>query len=157
MHQLVPLLKEKLSPVINMLIPALVDNNLNSKNPGIYAAATSVIQALCQHLGEEERKGWKRNSLLIGGRASGEMISLCHPSFRSLLMQCWHAPACFCAARGRVVLQTTLFIICVSGLWPVLKLHTVKGGKTLKTLLSNFSPSGGGVVETRIPEAFGVM
>ncbi|KAH0620194.1 hypothetical protein JD844_020203 [Phrynosoma platyrhinos] len=50
MHRLVPLLKEKLSPVINMLIPALVDNNLNSKNPGIYAAATSVIQALCQHL-----------------------------------------------------------------------------------------------------------
>ncbi|XP_070604792.1 TOG array regulator of axonemal microtubules protein 1 isoform X4 [Erythrolamprus reginae] len=50
MHQLIPLLKEKLSPVINMLIPALVDNNLNSKNPGIYAAATNVIQALCQHL-----------------------------------------------------------------------------------------------------------
>uniref|UniRef100_A0ACB8G6G6 TOG array regulator of axonemal microtubules protein 1 n=2 Tax=Sphaerodactylus townsendi TaxID=933632 RepID=A0ACB8G6G6_9SAUR len=50
MRQLIPLLKEKLSPVINMLIPALVDNNLNSKNPGIYAAATSVIQALCQHL-----------------------------------------------------------------------------------------------------------
>lgn len=52
MHQLIPLLKEKLSPVINMLIPALVDNNLNSKNPGIYAAATNVIQALCQHLGK---------------------------------------------------------------------------------------------------------
>ncbi|XP_060549987.1 TOG array regulator of axonemal microtubules protein 1 isoform X4 [Pantherophis guttatus] len=50
MHQLIPLLKERLSPVINMLIPALVDNNLNSKNPGIYAAATNVIQALCQHL-----------------------------------------------------------------------------------------------------------
>ncbi|XP_026554585.1 TOG array regulator of axonemal microtubules protein 1 isoform X1 [Pseudonaja textilis] len=50
MHQLIPLLKEKLSPIINMLIPALVDNNLNSKNPGIYAAATNVIQALCQHL-----------------------------------------------------------------------------------------------------------
>ncbi|XP_053140411.1 TOG array regulator of axonemal microtubules protein 1 isoform X1 [Hemicordylus capensis] len=50
MHRLIPLLKEKLSPVINMLIPALVDNNLNSKNPGIYTAATNVIQALCQHL-----------------------------------------------------------------------------------------------------------
>uniref|UniRef100_A0A670HM02 TOG array regulator of axonemal microtubules 1 n=1 Tax=Podarcis muralis TaxID=64176 RepID=A0A670HM02_PODMU len=50
MHRLIPLLKEKLSPIINMLIPALVDNNLNSKNPGIYAAATNVIQALCQHL-----------------------------------------------------------------------------------------------------------
>ncbi|KAJ6651282.1 hypothetical protein lerEdw1_021120, partial [Lerista edwardsae] len=50
MYRLIPLLKEKLSPVINMLIPALVDNNLNSKNPGIYAGATNVIQALCQHL-----------------------------------------------------------------------------------------------------------
>ncbi|XP_009696337.1 PREDICTED: protein FAM179B [Cariama cristata] len=50
MHKMIPLLKDNLSPVINMLIPAAVDNNLNSKNPGIYAAATNVIQALCQHL-----------------------------------------------------------------------------------------------------------
>ncbi|XP_050831476.1 TOG array regulator of axonemal microtubules protein 1 isoform X2 [Serinus canaria] len=50
MHKMVPLLKDNLSPVINMVIPAIVDNNLNSKNPGIYAAATNVIQALCQHL-----------------------------------------------------------------------------------------------------------
>ncbi|KFW06681.1 Protein FAM179B, partial [Eurypyga helias] len=50
MHKMVPLLKDKLAPVINMLIPATVDNNLNSKNPRIYAAATNVIEALCQHL-----------------------------------------------------------------------------------------------------------
>ncbi|XP_059706729.1 TOG array regulator of axonemal microtubules protein 1 isoform X3 [Haemorhous mexicanus] len=50
MHKMIPLLKDNLSPVINMVIPAIVDNNLNSKNPGIYAAATNVIQALCQHL-----------------------------------------------------------------------------------------------------------
>ncbi|XP_063255834.1 TOG array regulator of axonemal microtubules protein 1 isoform X2 [Prinia subflava] len=50
MHKMIPLLKDSLSPVINMLIPAIVDNNLNSKNPGIYTAATNVIQALCQHL-----------------------------------------------------------------------------------------------------------
>ncbi|XP_019412149.1 PREDICTED: crescerin-1 isoform X1 [Crocodylus porosus] len=50
MYKMIPLLKDNLSPVINMLIPAIVDNNLNSKNPGIYAAATNVIQALCQHL-----------------------------------------------------------------------------------------------------------
>ncbi|XP_075782247.1 TOG array regulator of axonemal microtubules protein 1 isoform X2 [Pelodiscus sinensis] len=50
MYKMIPLLKDNLSPVINMLIPAMVDNNLNSKNPGIYAAATNVIQALCQHL-----------------------------------------------------------------------------------------------------------
>ncbi|XP_009913559.2 TOG array regulator of axonemal microtubules protein 1 isoform X1 [Haliaeetus albicilla] len=50
MHKMIPLLKDNLTPVINMLIPAMVDNNLNSKNAGIYAAATNVIQALCQHL-----------------------------------------------------------------------------------------------------------
>ncbi|NXG69122.1 TGRM1 protein, partial [Baryphthengus martii] len=50
LHKMIPLLKDNLSPVINMLIPAIVDNNLNSKNPRIYAAATNVIQALCQHL-----------------------------------------------------------------------------------------------------------
>ncbi|XP_065542720.1 TOG array regulator of axonemal microtubules protein 1 isoform X2 [Lathamus discolor] len=50
MHQIIPLLKDNLSPVINMLIPAMVDNNLNSRNPGIYAAAKKVIQALCQHV-----------------------------------------------------------------------------------------------------------
>ncbi|XP_068272650.1 TOG array regulator of axonemal microtubules protein 1 isoform X2 [Nyctibius grandis] len=50
MHKMVPLLKDNLSPVINMLIPAIVDNNLNSKNPGVYAAATNVIEALCQYL-----------------------------------------------------------------------------------------------------------
>ncbi|XP_056349306.1 TOG array regulator of axonemal microtubules protein 1 [Oenanthe melanoleuca] len=50
LHKMIPVLKDNLSPVINMLIPAIVDNNLNSKNPGVYAAATNVIQALCQHL-----------------------------------------------------------------------------------------------------------
>ncbi|XP_019480339.1 PREDICTED: crescerin-1 isoform X2 [Hipposideros armiger] len=50
MHKMIPLLRDSLSPVINMLIPAIVDNNLNSKNPGIYAAATNVIQALSQHV-----------------------------------------------------------------------------------------------------------
>uniref|UniRef100_G3SXH6 TOG array regulator of axonemal microtubules 1 n=1 Tax=Loxodonta africana TaxID=9785 RepID=G3SXH6_LOXAF len=49
MHKMIPLLRDNLSPIINMLIPAIVDNNLNSKNPGIYAAATNVVQALTQH------------------------------------------------------------------------------------------------------------
>uniref|UniRef100_A0A8C7EIE6 TOG array regulator of axonemal microtubules protein 1 n=1 Tax=Neovison vison TaxID=452646 RepID=A0A8C7EIE6_NEOVI len=50
MHKMIPLLRDNLSPIINMLIPAIVDNNLNSKNPGIYAAATNVVQALSQHV-----------------------------------------------------------------------------------------------------------
>ncbi|XP_048654583.1 TOG array regulator of axonemal microtubules protein 1 isoform X3 [Marmota marmota marmota] len=50
MHKMIPLLRDNLSPIINMLIPAVVDNNLNSKNPGIYTAATNVVQALSQHI-----------------------------------------------------------------------------------------------------------
>ncbi|XP_037359153.1 TOG array regulator of axonemal microtubules protein 1 isoform X2 [Talpa occidentalis] len=50
MHKMIPLLRDNLSPIINMLIPAIVDNNLNSKNPGIYAAATNVVQALSQYV-----------------------------------------------------------------------------------------------------------
>nr|XP_033809262.1 TOG array regulator of axonemal microtubules protein 1 isoform X4 [Geotrypetes seraphini] len=50
MQKIIPLLKDNLSAVINMLIPAIVDNNLNSKTPGIYAAATNVIEALTEHL-----------------------------------------------------------------------------------------------------------
>ncbi|XP_055989619.1 TOG array regulator of axonemal microtubules protein 1 isoform X1 [Sorex fumeus] len=50
MHKMIPLLKDNLSPIINMLIPAIVDNNLNSKNPGIYTAATNVIQALSEYV-----------------------------------------------------------------------------------------------------------
>nr|XP_027785579.1 TOG array regulator of axonemal microtubules protein 1 isoform X1 [Marmota flaviventris] len=50
MHKMIPLLRDNLSPIINMLIPAIVDNNLNSKNPGICTAATNVVQALSQHV-----------------------------------------------------------------------------------------------------------
>ncbi|XP_043930209.1 TOG array regulator of axonemal microtubules protein 1 isoform X2 [Protopterus annectens] len=50
LHKMIPLLRENLTPVVNMMVPAVVDNNLNSKNPGIYAAAISVIDALIQHL-----------------------------------------------------------------------------------------------------------
>ncbi|XP_029396398.1 TOG array regulator of axonemal microtubules protein 1 [Mus pahari] len=50
MHKMIPLLRDNLSPIINMLVPAVVDNNLNSKNPGIYAAATNVVHALSQYV-----------------------------------------------------------------------------------------------------------
>lgn len=57
MHKMIPLLRDNLSPIINMLIPAIVDNNLNSKNPGIYTAATNVVQALSQHVGKKSYFG----------------------------------------------------------------------------------------------------
>nr|XP_017525746.2 TOG array regulator of axonemal microtubules protein 1 isoform X3 [Manis javanica] len=62
MHKMIPLLRDNLSPIINMLIPAIVDNNLNSKNPGIYAAATNVVQALIQHVG---KKSYFANQIIL--------------------------------------------------------------------------------------------
>uniref|UniRef100_UPI00398E8746 TOG array regulator of axonemal microtubules protein 1 isoform X7 n=1 Tax=Pristiophorus japonicus TaxID=55135 RepID=UPI00398E8746 len=49
MQKIIPLLKDNLAQVLNILVPAIVDNNLNSKNLGIYNAAISVIHTLIQH------------------------------------------------------------------------------------------------------------
>ncbi|XP_067847964.1 TOG array regulator of axonemal microtubules protein 1 [Heptranchias perlo] len=50
MQKIIPLLKDNLAQVLNILVPAIVDNNLNSKNLGIYNAAISVIHTLIQHI-----------------------------------------------------------------------------------------------------------
>ncbi|XP_048455642.1 TOG array regulator of axonemal microtubules protein 1 isoform X3 [Rhincodon typus] len=50
MQKMIPLLKDNLAQVLNILFPAIVDNNLNSKNLGIYNAAISVIHTLVQHI-----------------------------------------------------------------------------------------------------------
>ncbi|XP_072127220.1 TOG array regulator of axonemal microtubules protein 1 isoform X2 [Mobula birostris] len=50
MQKIIPLLKNNLAQVLNILIPAIVDNNLNSKNLGIYNAAINVIHAFVQHI-----------------------------------------------------------------------------------------------------------
>ncbi|XP_069772437.1 TOG array regulator of axonemal microtubules protein 1 isoform X2 [Narcine bancroftii] len=50
MQKIIPLLKNNLAQVLNILIPAIVDNNLNSKNLGIYNAAINVIHTLIQHI-----------------------------------------------------------------------------------------------------------
>ncbi|KFV12276.1 Protein FAM179B, partial [Pterocles gutturalis] len=44
-HRLIPLLKDRRSPAI---VPGRGQNRLGSPAPGIYAAATSVLQALCK-------------------------------------------------------------------------------------------------------------
>lgn len=51
MQKIIPLLKDSLAAVVNMLFPAIVDNNLNSKNHSIYSAASNVVQALITYLG----------------------------------------------------------------------------------------------------------
>ncbi|XP_069064723.1 TOG array regulator of axonemal microtubules protein 1 isoform X2 [Pleurodeles waltl] len=50
MQKIIPLLKDSLSAVVNILFPAIVDNNLNSKNHSIYSAASNVVQALITYL-----------------------------------------------------------------------------------------------------------
>ncbi|XP_072424528.1 TOG array regulator of axonemal microtubules protein 1 [Chiloscyllium punctatum] len=50
MQKMIPLLKDNLAQVLNVLFPAIVDNNLNSKNLGIYNAAISVVHTLVQHI-----------------------------------------------------------------------------------------------------------
>ncbi|XP_055496342.1 TOG array regulator of axonemal microtubules protein 1 [Leucoraja erinacea] len=50
MQKIIPLLKNNLVQILNILIPAIVDNNLNSKNLGIYNAAVSVIHTMIQHI-----------------------------------------------------------------------------------------------------------
>lgn len=51
LQKIIHLLKDNLSQVVNILVPAIVDNHLNSKNNAIYAAAIGAINALILNLG----------------------------------------------------------------------------------------------------------
>uniref|UniRef100_A0A1A8N1V1 Family with sequence similarity 179, member B n=3 Tax=Nothobranchius pienaari TaxID=704102 RepID=A0A1A8N1V1_9TELE len=50
LQKIISLLKDNLSQVVNILVPAIVDNHLNSKNNAIYSAATGAIDALISNL-----------------------------------------------------------------------------------------------------------
>ncbi|KAJ8290502.1 hypothetical protein GJAV_G00013710 [Gymnothorax javanicus] len=50
LKNIIPLLKEKLAQVINLLVPAIVDNHLNSKNNAIYSAAICALESLVQNI-----------------------------------------------------------------------------------------------------------
>ncbi|KAJ8332658.1 hypothetical protein SKAU_G00424470 [Synaphobranchus kaupii] len=52
LETIIPQLKESLPKVTNLLIPAVVDSHLNSRNPAIYSAAVSAVRALVHNLGE---------------------------------------------------------------------------------------------------------
>lgn len=51
LQKIIHLLKDNLSQVVNILVPAIVDNHLNSKNNAIYSAAIGAINALILNLG----------------------------------------------------------------------------------------------------------
>lgn len=51
LQKLIPLLKDNLAQVVHIVVPAVVDNHLNSKNNNVYTAATDAINALISNLG----------------------------------------------------------------------------------------------------------
>lgn len=51
LQKIIHLLKDNLSQVVNILVPAIVDNHLNSKNNAIYSAAIGTLNALLVNLG----------------------------------------------------------------------------------------------------------
>nr|XP_057947049.1 TOG array regulator of axonemal microtubules protein 1-like isoform X2 [Doryrhamphus excisus] len=50
LQKIIPLMRDNLSQVVNILVPAIVDNHLNSKNNAIYSAAIGTINALILNL-----------------------------------------------------------------------------------------------------------
>lgn len=50
LQKIIYLLKDNLSQVVNILVPAIVDNHLNSKNNAVYSAAIGAINALMSNL-----------------------------------------------------------------------------------------------------------
>ncbi|KAG7327910.1 hypothetical protein KOW79_007854 [Hemibagrus wyckioides] len=50
LQKIITLLKDNLAQVVYILVPAIVDNHLNSKNNSIYTAATGAIHALIDNL-----------------------------------------------------------------------------------------------------------
>ncbi|KAF7704138.1 TOG array regulator of axonemal microtubules protein 1-like [Silurus meridionalis] len=50
LRKIIRLLKDNLAQVVYILVPAVVDNHLNSKNDAIYAAAVAAIHALMDNL-----------------------------------------------------------------------------------------------------------
>ncbi|XP_037602306.1 TOG array regulator of axonemal microtubules protein 1 isoform X1 [Sebastes umbrosus] len=50
LQKIIHSLKDNLSQVVNILVPAIVDNHLNSKNNAVYSAAIGAINALISNL-----------------------------------------------------------------------------------------------------------
>lgn len=68
LQKIIHLLKDNLSQVVNILVPAIVDNHLNSKNNAIYSAAVGAINALISNLGArlEWLKIWRSVCCRVG-------------------------------------------------------------------------------------------
>ncbi|XP_051874923.1 TOG array regulator of axonemal microtubules protein 1 isoform X2 [Pristis pectinata] len=84
MQKIIPLLKNNLAQVLNILIPAIVDNNLNSKNLGIYNAAINVIDALVQHIDNLQLlQHFCNKAQFLNGKAKQDMTEKIAADFRT--------------------------------------------------------------------------
>ncbi|KAJ8337311.1 hypothetical protein SKAU_G00385320 [Synaphobranchus kaupii] len=75
LQAVIPLLKDSLVQVVNILVPAIVDNHLNSKISGIHNAADGALNSLIQHLDNAlllEVLCTKAH--LLNGKAKGHLI-----------------------------------------------------------------------------------
>ncbi|KAJ8335486.1 hypothetical protein SKAU_G00388280 [Synaphobranchus kaupii] len=75
LQAVIPLLKDSLAQVVNILVPAIVDNHLNSKISVIHNAADGALNSLIQHLDNAlllEVLCTKAH--LLNGKAKGHLI-----------------------------------------------------------------------------------
>ncbi len=86
LQTIVALLRDSLAPVLNLLIPAVVDNHLNSKNHSISTAALGAVQALMHNIG-----AWRSLGLTdLSGSSVRLTLTLCfrqQPPAAALLLQ----------------------------------------------------------------------
>ncbi|XP_010771461.1 protein FAM179B isoform X2 [Notothenia coriiceps] len=69
------LMKDNLSQVVNILVPAIVDNHLNSKNNAIYSAAIGAINALILNLDKSLLlQPFCTKAQFLNGKAKVDMI-----------------------------------------------------------------------------------
>ncbi|CAL8291285.1 unnamed protein product [Gadus morhua 'NCC'] len=75
LQKIVRLLKDDLSGVVNLLVPAIVDNHLNSKNRAVYSAATGALCELVLSLDSSLLlQPFCTKALFLSGQAKVDLI-----------------------------------------------------------------------------------
>ncbi|XP_034015371.1 TOG array regulator of axonemal microtubules protein 1 [Thalassophryne amazonica] len=131
------LLKDNLSQVVNILIPAIVDNHLNSKNNAIYSAAVSAVDALVQNIDQVLLlQPFCTKAQFLSGKAKVELIEKVSDLVKELYSR-----------RPQMVEQKVLPL-----LWHLLSTSTCSGtihvrGATAKLCHALYLQMGPGLME----------
>lgn len=105
LQKIIHFLKDNLSQVVNILVPAIVDNHLNSKNNAIYSAAIGAIDALISNLGTNFRLlniSAKNEISLIGELSLIDFIFFASMTDHILLLQPFCTKAQFLNGKAKV-------------------------------------------------------